>query len=52
MERDARFLILRVAALAFWVACVAFLVVPSHAARAHFQAPGAPQQMPVGARAN
>jgi hypothetical protein len=31
VERDARLLILRAAAVAFWIACVVFVLVPTHA---------------------
>jgi hypothetical protein len=34
MARDTRLLIFRGAALAFWVACVIFLLVPGHTAHA------------------
>ncbi len=52
MAGNSRLLALRVMALAFWTACVAFLVVPMHSAHTRYQAPGTPQQMPVGARPN
>jgi hypothetical protein len=34
LARDARLLIFRAAALAFWLACVVFLLVPTHGSHA------------------
>jgi hypothetical protein len=34
VERDARLLIFRAAAVAFWIACVLFIAVPRHRADA------------------
>ena len=34
MERNTRLLALRGAALAFWIACVVFLLVPAHGSHA------------------
>jgi len=51
---NARFLNLRGAALAFWIACVVFLLVPKHGTHAQrFRGgPGQPQQVPVAGRTN
>jgi hypothetical protein len=44
VERNTRLLILRAAAVAFWLACVVFLLVPKHNASAAPFHGGAPAQ--------
>jgi hypothetical protein len=51
LARDSRLLILRAAAVAFWVACVVFVAVPRHAAHAkHFDGGKLPAPKFVPAR--
>ena len=53
MARNPSLLALRAAALAFWIACVVFLLLPTHSGHDRFRGgPAAPQPMPVGGRPN